>query len=590
MNSDSEIQRRKSWASVRNLPAWVALACLMFGTSSSAFAQERGNLQAAKTPPAAQRTPPIQAQSPSSASCPGEPAYENLPTPKLNAITEDMTTVSGTLSGATNGAVQVCVAGKVVGSSTIVDSAGAFYVPVTKLKAGDKVQAQLFVTEDEDGKSVVHYGRASDPVAVTGGSCAKAGSSSSAAAPTLAIRANSDNTLATYSGTVDKSAKGSVRICVNDIPTSNLVSVQNGKFDGGTSSISVAKGDKITAQLVFSGSPPQYSPVSNVVSIGAVAKSPSPTIVMIAGYEQAGFSSLGQNGDTFVDVFYGGPHTGNLSGWGNVRLSSTPQPTTEGIVSSFTNPTGQITTQSYTNVGQALDFLVGPEYKLGSPQSHWGLIGEFGATTPFSSQSTPLTFVVPPPGTVECSTLISRFSPQNGYNPSLAASTNPGTCLQGGYTDIAFANPDRSSFLLKYGVGLRTTLAMPCKSGTITQPCSDSYALLDITFGQDEAVSGGRAHGVVFKLDGVLPVAIANSSWLYLFGSTYIRIQGNQDFSPLILQSPTTPVTIPSPSVIVLPLKLPNRDYFRLGIGINLSQVFCKLSPSGCPNPNSGSD
>lgn len=229
-----------------------------------------------------------------------------------------------------------------------------------------------------------------------------------------------------------------------------------------------------------------------------------------------------------------------------------------------------------------MDFVVGPELRI--PRSHWSVIADFGATTPFSSQNVALTYVAPAPGTVECSTLVARFSAQSGYSPGLIAAP-PGstTCLQGGYTDVAFSNQDRSNFLLKYGGGFRTTYPFICAGGTTAKPCSNSYGVLDLTFGQDESVTGGSLRSVVFKLDGVLPIPTGNASWLYVFGSAYLRLNRNQNLSPLILQS-ATGVTIPSPTVIVLPLRQPNRDYFRLGVGINLSQIFCQISAGGCPN------
>lgn len=225
----------------------------------------------------------------------------------------------------------------------------------------------------------------------------------------------------------------------------------------------------------------------------------------------------------------------------------------------------------------------GPVWKF----SHfWSVIADFGAISPLSSQNTPLTFVAPNPGTIECTQLVSRFSPAMGYNPglSLNTATNPKTCLAGGYADIAFANQDRSSFLVKYGGGFRSTY--PWKFGqcenSSDNKCSIAYAALDATLGQDSAVTGGALHKFVFKLDGMLPIPTGSSSWLYLFGSSYIRLEKNQNLPPLILATPTTTVTVPSPTVFVLPLRQPNRDYYRIGVGLNVNQLWCKAFGAGC--------
>jgi hypothetical protein len=79
-----------------------------------------------------------------------------------------------------------------------------------------------------------------------------------------------------------------------------------------------------------------------------------------------------------------------------------------------------------------------------------------------------------------------------------------------------------------------------------------------------------------------LPIPTGSTSWLYLFGSTYIRLQRNQNLPPLILQTPNPPIAVPSPTVVVLPLVQPNRDYYRLGVGLNINQLWCKAFGSGC--------
>jgi hypothetical protein len=50
----------------------------------------------------------------------------------------------------------------------------------------------------------------------------------------------------------------------------------------------------------------------------------------------------------------------------------------------------------------------------------------------------------------------------------------------------------------------------------------------------------------------------------------------------LILQT-ASGITLPSATTIVLPLQQPDRDFYRLGIGLNLNQIFCKMFGSTCP-------
>jgi hypothetical protein len=135
---------------------------------------------------------------------------------------------------------------------------------------------------------------------------------------------------------------------------------------------------------------------------------------------------------------------------------------------------------------------------------------------------------------------------------------------------------------LKYGAGFRTTATFQCNDTgkkADKKDCSDSIGVLDLVFGQDSAITRGMLRHVVFKMDGTLPLKTGNAAYLYLFGSAYIRLAKNQDQSPLILKT-ASGVTVPDPSVIVLPLQIPDRDFYRLGIGLNLSQIFCKMGAS----------
>jgi hypothetical protein len=412
--------------------------------------------------------------------------------------------------------------------------------------------------------------------------------STTGTAPTLSISTDA-STMTSYSGSLPGATAGTIRICVNDVPNGSTATVgKNGTFTG-SQSFKVSLGDKVVAQSVSADNPPKYGPLSNEevpgnVAVGDQGGGNKAVVILIGGAEYSAYSAQSQTTNGFLSMFYRGPEVHNFSGWGRVRLTSTPQAATNGVVSVISNPTG-LTTYDYSNVGQAFDYVLGPQMRIAD--THWSIIAAVGATTPLSSQNAPVTFVAPAPGTVECTELVSRFSAANGYSPALALNTaaNPTTCLAGGYTDIAFANQDRSSFFLKYGAGVRSTYRWTFGNcnGAGGSNCSKAYSALDMTLGQDAAVTGGYLRGLVFKLDGQLPIPTGNSSsWLYLFGSSYIRLQSNQNLPPLILQTPPTTVAVPSPTVIVLPLKQPNRDYYRIGVGLNINQIWCKVFGSGC--------
>jgi hypothetical protein len=292
-------------------------------------------------------------------------------------------------------------------------------------------------------------------------------------------------------------------------------------------------------------------------------------ISFIAGFEQSGVSSLPTNSGAFVRVFSRSNSLNKIDGfgdtriWGQVRVLSVPAASTEGVISTFTDPSGAVKNLDIKQVGSSIDYVIGTETKLfggkGSSDYSGHFITFFGATTPFSSEDVIFRYKAPAQGTAECTQLIQKFS------PVVAAGPVGGNCLANNINFIAFNRQDRSSFLRKAGFGFRTK----------TRLGPDQSGVVDATFGLDESVTGGQLRHWVFKLEGVHPLNIPNFGFLYLFGSASIRLQRNFDQSTLILSSATpTEAPVPSPNVLLIPLRQPNRDFYRIGIGFDFLKLF----------------
>ncbi len=387
-----------------------------------------------------------------------------------------------------------------------------------------------------------------------------------------------------------------VRVCVNDVPQQQgSVTKENYLLPN----VKAKAGDQITIQAVRLGVAPSGGKAKETYALPSPPAIVGPQIVegmhyiFIGGIEQSGYSSLAQSTEPFIQFYIESPEAKVKlihwsSSWGKLRLLGAPQPSTNGIASTFTDPSGTITKQDFTKVGQSIDVVGGFQKYFKGPsrtQNRTGFIAFAGTTTPLSSQDIAYTFKIPDVGSAECKTLLSRFNPHNGYNPGLTPDPSGKVCVLNNGTpavDLAFANQDRTSFLFKWGAGLRFVGTKECL-GTKAD-CANSLGMLDVTVGQDATLTRGLVRGLVAKVDGLLPIPIGSSaaSYLYMFGSVYTRFQRNQDSSPLILAAETNKPTIPSDGVIVLPLKQPDRDFFRLGVGLNLSQVFCKMF-SSCP-------
>jgi hypothetical protein len=365
---------------------------------------------------------------------------------------------------------------------------------------------------------------------------------------------------------------------------------------------------------------------------------------VVGGAEESALSSQDSQTNPFVALFVRAPQSsmgGSL--WLLARfLGAANANNTSNVVAAFQSATGSSATSGLPQVGTAVDYTFGYQIdfiKPGARAYSVGAIGSFGATTPLSAQHATTAYQVPAYGTNECNQLLSRFpsslgafglpaQPSSPYitvspvttptpaSPPASAVTGPfclinpvqstSTVTANGATtvtttsgtqiqDIAFSPEDRNSFLLKYAVGLRIVNRWLDDSkqdvcGTDAtaggkKPSTCTRTVVDLTFGQDEAVTGGKFGAMVFKADAIFPVS---NSGIYFFGSSSIRFEANKTLSPLILlpativtTSPSVPanIIVPSASTWVLPLTQPDRDFYRVGIGMNLNALISKLLP-----------
>src|SRR5262249_41114359 len=131
-----------------------------------------------------------------------------------------------------------------------------------------------------------------------------------------------------------------------------------------------------------------------------------------------------------------------------------------------------------------------------------------------------------------------------------------------GKTIIAFVPSDRDRFFRTYFAGIRLK----------TYFSEDDYkrppAMLDITFGQIEAVTGGRLRGGVFRIEGFYPLPINFTSdktgFLYLFGSANMKFSRTNIQDPLILAPAPSTTPFPASNVVFITVPQLNRDYYRI--------------------------
>ena len=102
-------------------------------------------------------------------------------------------------------------------------------------------------------------------------------------------------------------------------------------------------------------------------------------------------------------------------------------------------------------------------------------------------------------------------------------------------------------------------------------------AVLDITFGQNEAVTGGRLRGGVLRLEGFYPLPYDGLKFINIFGTALMRLTQTNITDPLILERAPEGTTVPAANVFVQTVPQINRDYYRIGVGIDFMALIKRL-------------
>lgn len=289
----------------------------------------------------------------------------------------------------------------------------------------------------------------------------------------------------------------------------------------------------------------------------------------ILGVEQTGGASTKSAGKPFLNLFINTPlvfddgdddNTENklprVSVWGDVRLTSTPAQ-----VKAFANISSAavdtVLGGKANELAMGFDFVVGPELRFARFNNHtMSFISAFGAVSPLNPKDSVELFEVPKDNSSQAEAFFKEFPGAKGKQ------------------HIAFIAPERDRFLRQYYAGLRFRTYTK-ESGEIQNVFP---SMLDVTFGQSEAVTGGKLHKFVFGLDGfyVLPFP-TDYRFLYLFGSAKFKVGGPKTIkTPFLLDTSASSVKVTDANVFIADPIQSNRDVYRIGFGVDLFELFRK--------------
>jgi hypothetical protein len=324
----------------------------------------------------------------------------------------------------------------------------------------------------------------------------------------------------------------------------------------------------------------------------------------VVGFNVSGASSTESQSDFFADFFVSAPlgsHCGwsqvfsrspctlpnteedplesRFWVWANPRIASVQRPGALGGFASATSFIAPAVSVEPNKIVKSFEFVAGIELAVLKPQRAFGfaggdkttarlgisLIAGGGAITPLSKTSvTPAIFNV---------------------NDAVRSAFN----VPVGKDFIAFPQPDRDRFFRQYELGIRlktfffkhpclTTPADPnpdedtCKRDLTSEVLENRFpGIFDITYGQNEYVTGGRLTGRVMKIEGFYPLPFVPS--VHVFGGVEMVFRAPVTRGPFVLTPPSGPPPNLDDASVFLFSEQPNRDRYRIGVGLDLLQL-----------------
>jgi hypothetical protein len=274
------------------------------------------------------------------------------------------------------------------------------------------------------------------------------------------------------------------------------------------------------------------------------------------------------------------PH-GGLWAWTDLKLGSIPTAKTSAL-SSLGSASTVVSSSGFQSVGditQSLELRGGLAPSLGNKTV--SLLLGFGVVSPINpvngaqeyglSQNLYNQFVASaqPTSATSSTNLESLYPSLWGALNCSYASPAPSGCPATKATTVAFVLPSRSRFYRNYFAGFRLWFD-PRNNG------NSFPGRFDITAGQDETVTAARFHGVVLSLFGDYP--IDSNGLVRAFGSVHMRIARNVNNVTLDMVPVANFVDPTTSTVVVQQTKPLDQDYFRIGLGFDISQAWSALT------------
>jgi hypothetical protein len=296
------------------------------------------------------------------------------------------------------------------------------------------------------------------------------------------------------------------------------------------------------------------------------------------------------------------PMSRRLWVWFNPRISAIPSQTSNLLTSvSTANPSvNSLLTNQYNQAIQDFELLGGIEWNtrrwsnFGSATLGVSLIASAGFSTPLSAtQSNAQIFTIPASPSAALQQQLTNLGVTNICGTTGNPASPPG-CTNA----VGFVPMDRTRFFLQENFGVRfktyyfknrlspDEVGGLCPSKRPGQMCPIFPGTYDVTIGQNSAYTGGSLHGWLLRTEAFYPVPFNPA--FHVFFTAWIHVTGsNQSKPPLLLDTAGSSTTLLTAGVQQVPLQPLNRDYYRIGVGLDLVQFIKKLKTSSAkPSAN----
>jgi hypothetical protein len=294
--------------------------------------------------------------------------------------------------------------------------------------------------------------------------------------------------------------------------------------------------------------------------------------------------------------------------WLNPRISSAPSQVSN-LLTTVATPSPSFNSLlggQYNQIVQDFSVVGGLEIAPVSPR-RWARLGSdtllglsfiaaAGLQTPLSATANNASiFSIPIPASPalinqleQNSVPVSNLCGTAGYPLSPPGCTNA----------VAFVPVERNRFFYQDYVGIRlksyyfktasskTQFAGMCDNRESGEVCPVFPGTFDISIGQNSAYTGGAMHGWMLRTEAFYPLPWYPA--IRLFFTAWINVtQGNKNMTPLLLDAAGSSVTATTPGVEVVTLPPFNRDYYRIGVGVDLVQLIKSLTKSSSTGSSS---